>query len=758
MLKLLFVLLLIVIIFLLLCIDYNDKKIQLTERQNRLNVLNLSGSSSDRIRSKNISSLNQLNQINKSQRTCCNSYYELSDKYSLAKLNRICDMVPIEIKCMRKCLQIRPEKRLEFNLEVSDRIEEWIEQRISFQEVICIKIKKEISAHTKQMISNVLPIEIAKIDHDRLSKEEVFELIKSISNNLGLHQMNGFENEFLYNDDRTDEIIVNKRGMEIMKHARLISKLLSEENQKRSVAKNRNLKLNKLTTNQLNHLNSKNNQNTRPTQNYQYNYHHLNSYYKQMPQSRKKSVDHLDENQSNQSSKIINHNTTEPNQNSEIINHTPTEPNEKYQNYQCVAVQLNQTIVDQLLKTYPNLTISKIENQNKHHENDSIKNDKIDSINQRNRRTLFSIFRNKQSKPDQNDSVLATKLIGQFASSSSHEKIVDLANEVMRNESTDCQQEYLPNLTELLGLNLKLKTETNDFKLDKTQEINDLCNQILQIGSKLSFQLEKCNQSNEIDFMIRHTFNDTAASFVYCMNSDFDDNFKNTGDQVSESNQINQHIDLNDKTETNQIITINELNQLNQTNQLNISSINDELNKLVDCLNWNKLKLCQNRFIPWFELVEIKELKQMVDNKSMKFNELNLFKRDAFKRDALNYDEINYANGTMDSSNCKDIMLFENCVKHDLDNRFKVSLDERNGKFIEFNEDSSTCQFGIHRLNRVALINSLTTKLTNQINERVSTVCPRLNRILGLNDLDQEEENRFHRNLRNHFNQKYIGK
>lgn len=138
MLKYLFLLLFIISICLLFWNDYLNIKLAATEHQNRIDVINLNeisaNNNSKRNETSNATSTN-INAVDsiRSQRTCCNSFYELSDKYSLTRLNRICDLVPVEIECMQKCLEIREDKRAEFNLEVSDRIEEWIEQRLSFQ-------------------------------------------------------------------------------------------------------------------------------------------------------------------------------------------------------------------------------------------------------------------------------------------------------------------------------------------------------------------------------------------------------------------------------------------------------------------------------------------------------------------------------------------------------------------------------------------------------------------------------------------------
>ena len=764
MLKYLFIILVLIIIFLLATNDLTNRQLKITERQNKEDILNLSGSNT---RFRNLTSNAEIGHPAR-QNTCCNSHYELSDKYSLAKLNLICDMIPVEIQCMKKCLQISKDKRLEFNLEVSDRIEEWIEQKYSFQEVICAKIKKEINLHHKQLVSNVLPIEIAKLDN-RLSKEEVFDLIKSISNNLGLNQLNTFENEFLSNDRQTNKFIVNRRGIEILKQVRMISRLLSEENKDRLKSRGLNPQIgesskqslgqstnqqSKLNNNEINQINS--NQFNRFEQhpikpisqfhssvygpnrnqnliNHQPINYHQNAAYKPPPLNRKKNVDNdLEENETKSTSK-------EPNDEDD------QRTNSTAGNYQCFQINLNQSVVDHLLKTYPNLTIVKLNEQNEQR------------VNQPHTRGLLSFLgftsgkandQKKQFSSDVERNDLATKLIQQFSSSPSHDSITRLASEALKNHS--CDQEYLPNLSNLFSLNLRLKHLSNDYKQNSTDEINDLCNQILKIGGNLNSQLDDCKQSSGVDLMIKHTFNITEQSFKYCLNFEFKSRLMAStlveDKQTSESNLVDQHLP------SNELQQLDQPNQLNQLNKSEISETSQRISKLADCLDWHKLKSCQNRFIPWFELIEIEELKQLLDNKSMTFDELNLFKRNISALITSRQSDL------IDSSNCVDVMLFENCVRQDLDDLFTVNLDETNGKLIDLSSDNTTCQFGIHKLNRIALINNLANKIINQINGQMSILCPKLSAILNLDkNSDQIEKANFKKNLVQHFSRKYIG-
>ena len=222
MLKWLLFLLFLAVIYLMISNDFVSTKLKIQDHQNRLDAVNLGFVSNKDDR--NLSAAVNLTRTTEpaEQKTCCNSFYEISSQYSLPKLNKICDIIPTEIRCMKKCLEISPYKRKEFNLEVSEHVEEWIEHRMSFQEVICAKIRSELKLHAKQSIlTQVVPIEGEKAaDDQRISKEEAFNLIKTISQNLGLNQLGSFENEFLSNDPKSNKFIVNKRGIEILKQIR----------------------------------------------------------------------------------------------------------------------------------------------------------------------------------------------------------------------------------------------------------------------------------------------------------------------------------------------------------------------------------------------------------------------------------------------------------------------------------------------------------------------------------------------------------
>lgn len=83
-------------------------------------------------------------------------------------------------------------------------------------------------------------------------------------------------------------------------------------------------------------------------------------------------------------------------------------------------------------------------------------------------------------------------------------------------------------------------------------------------------------------------------------------------------------------------------------------------------------------------------------------------------------------------------------------------MDHRTGRLID--NHNATCEIGTLRLNKISLVTSLTNKITNQINERMSPHCPKLNIILELIDKpDKAEPNAYQQNLMRHYSKKYTG-
>lgn len=903
--------------------DFVSTKLKIRDRQSKQDAVNL-GSPSKDVRNNLTAVSNLTRPADAAQKTCCNSFYELSSQYSLPKLNKICDIVPTEIKCMRKCLEISEEKRKEFNLEVSDRIEEWIEHRLSFHEVICVKIQKELKLHAKQsVLTHFVPIDDQKPDDDnssqRISKEEAFNLIKTISNNLGLNQLNSFENEFLSNDLKTNRFTVNKRGIEILKQIRMVSKLLSEENRQHvRGAKERSPKSSKLTKQQLSHLNqldqvnrpagqfvqptgtighrpAQTNQPTgqqhqqqagpqfgsafRPNQpqthyslppvNHRPSYEPnrllrpppppppsgrrevKNAYEDEIdppnrqvreanrkqsaeqtvtttvlpdlidtqtevslteaPQTASSLIEEIQtkivlvedtqtELPSNQlerreqkelhdlidSGEAISSDPASPSSTEAVDDQTTTNemPPDVTESYQCVQVKLNQSIIDHLKKLYPDITFLRVKDQ----PNESTESEReestedggrkenaisttapttdqkrtADDSNQLKARGIFSIFgsgpkeesEKPNPNPDQPEVVfnhMASKLIGQISSSESHEKINQLASEVLHNHSMPCQQQFLPNLADLLSVNLMLKHSTGVFKQERTAEVDKLCNQMLEFGGKLNSLIQNCAQSLQMEYMIKHTFNETEQGFKYCLRFEFKEKLANAGDRIDQSESVLVgHLEMNE-TEMNQLevnqLEVNQLSQISRLSEPNISepNISEVSYQLVDCLDWAKLKSCQTKFIPWLQLIEVIELKRLVDNKSMQFNELHLFKQNI---SAL------ASSGLVSAANCKDLVLFENCAKQDLDGA--INVDHRTGRLIV--NHNSTCEVGTLRLNKLSLVTSLTNKITSQINEHMSPHCPKLNTILGLiGNSNKSETNIYQQNLISHYRKKYTG-
>ena len=706
--------------------DFLSKKLKKTEHQNKIDILNLNNSTS---RLRNLTLSNQTNSpASKHQQTCCDTFYELLDKYSLVNLYKICDKIPTDIQCMKKCLEIDEDKQIEFNLEVDGKIEEWIEHRLIFEEVYCVKIRKEINLHSKQTLHQIVPTdEKSESSGDRLSKDDAFNLIKTISTNLGLNQLNSFEHEFISNDQKSNKIIVNKRGIEIIQKLRLLTKLLSQENKFKNVnGRNLNNQLNKHPANQFQNTFNQNHLN------HPFNYQQNSILKYESNRREEKSIkDEIKDEIKEDESKDLNQEEID----SFIFN--PINSIESYPNYQCVQIKLNQSAIDYLLKNYPNITIINMNDENLKNFNNLIDNDKDKNIktksieNQLKTRGIFSILGlDKAQNTVSKDGHITTKLIQQLSSSKSHEEITNLAIEVLKNHSADCQQDYTPNLSSLLSLNLRLKKLTNDFNREKTNEIIELCNQLVQIVGKLNYQYTNCDQSIEIDYMIIHVLNETSQSSKYCLNIQNIDLIDQTHHSAESAHHLD-HIELN----------ATEINQINKLSQLNISEIDQQL---IECLNWSKVKSCQNNFIPLFELIEADKIKQLFDNKSNSLNELRLFKD--------NLTELN-GQSILSSANCKDVLLFENCIKQDLEDT--ISLDLKTGKLIELNSNS-TCEFGTLKLNRNTLTNALINKITNQISEQMSFHCPSLNSILNLvRNSDKKEDHS--KNLIQFYSKKYTG-